>query len=420
MNRFNFLVMLAFAASLFIGACNPIEDDMDLPPDPDHSNWIALLGMSGGGPGDNNLLCYNVVYPISFILPNGNEILAENEGQMIGLLNANPAPIQIVFPITLEDEDGNTIEVMNEDELQMYLDMCEPEVDDWQDIFGDDDLFDCYSIQFPIDVEMTDGTTEPVGGIDELIALFDDEPYPTAPVFPLTLIDQDGNPVSVGGFDDLDDLVDACDDDDNEWEPGDLECYELGFPVEVLLEDGSSATADDPTEFAQILIGDPAPVDFVFPIILIDEDGNEISADNPDHLEDLIEGCDDDDPEGIDWDELFDNDCYVLVYEQEVLLSDGTTMIVVDEDALLAAFDFEPYPVDFVYPGYLLDADGNEYEFYTEAEFYALLDEDDCEGETECSHGLMTSFFNTLADLDSPTFLLRNGIRRLHPRDGEW
>ncbi|MBR9923006.1 MAG: hypothetical protein GYB31_19440 [Bacteroidetes bacterium] len=368
MIRFKWLWMFALATSLFTTACN--TDDLNPDLDADHTQMISMLSMGGGNGGGSD--CYEVVYPISFILPNGNEKVAENEGQMSGLLHANPGPIQIVFPITLIDEDGNEIIVENEDDLQMYLDLCSDDDDDLEDIFGDD-LFDCYSIQYPIDVELSDTTIATVNDEDELIALFDDAPYPVAPVFPITLIDEDGNPVTAADLNALFDLAADCDDDDDDWELGDLECYELGYPIEILLEDSTTAVANDPDELALILTGSPAPVDFVFPIILIDEDGNEVPVNDPDELDDLIDDCEDD-GDGCSHglitsflNTLNDLDqgeaCYDLVYPLTFVLANGNEDTVNDQAELEDYLDMPgsfPQVKCVVFPVEVTDEDSGD------------------------------------------------------------
>ena len=128
-----------------------------------------------------------------------------------------------------------------------------------------------FEIQYPIDIVFPDGTTTTVNSDDELYTLIEDwfennEPVseidlPTL-VFPVSVTLEDGTVVTVNNEDELDELIETYfeddyeDDYDDEGDFDDLaECFEIEFPVTVVLPDNSSNIVNS-LEEVEVLLDD--------------------------------------------------------------------------------------------------------------------------------------------------------------------
>lgn len=213
----------------------------------------------------------------------------------------------------------------------------------------DDDEFGCVDIVYPIDIQFPDGTTQAVNSDTELDSLieawYDNNPTsnndPTL-VFPIQVIDEDSTVITANDEEEFCELFfgcyDDCDDDEDcdDWDDEEDLCFEIIYPVDLILPDGTTITVNDDEELETAIENyyDANPNDtnfisFSYPItVTLFENDSIITINDDDELEELFESCFED----------FD-DCFDIVYPIDVMLPDSTIVTANDEDALEQIFD---------------------------------------------------------------------------------
>jgi len=183
-----------------LASCNGIyQDSFDYD---DDWGWEVEEGFEYIG-------CYQLAFPYSVELSDGTQVSVENHQQLCDLL-VQGSIVDYVYPLTLTDEDGNTITIDNADALYEEIESC---YDDYGD-YGDDYIeFDtafftlltlvyetydfegnaqCLDIQFPISLAWADdnGDTQSqvVENRDEFIILSETSFFNVTLEFPITAI----------------------------------------------------------------------------------------------------------------------------------------------------------------------------------------------------------------------------------------
>ncbi len=180
--------------------------------------------------GFGTLGCYDLVFPVGFVLEDGTTVTAADEDEL-GEIFLNSGPADFAYPINLEDEDGEAVVANSEEELFELLAAC--------------DGFD--------------GGGNGGGG-----GQWDD-----SPVFPLTImsvnVDQPGAPQN---------------------------CYSYVYPVTIVIEDDVTTTANSDEEMLNAVFGSDGNVDFVYPVSVVDSaSGETLTANNDEEAIALVEAC---------------------------------------------------------------------------------------------------------------------------------
>lgn len=256
----------------------------------------------------------------------------------------------------------------------------------------------CYEITFPLSFELEDGSTVTANTEDDLEDLFEDGGLNIVDfVYPVNLVNPETGETEVANNEEeLIALFILCFDGE-EWEPedgeiycdsldfefGQLGCYDLGFPLNFVLEDGSTVTANTEDDLADIFTGENPPVDFAYPITLINqEDGTTHLVNNPDEVEELLEECEEEWEN--DWEDEFGDggvyimtiitiqteiadstgefeQCYDFVYPISVLTVDGEILTANNDEEMIAnVFTSNTIIEDFVYPFQVTNNDTGE------------------------------------------------------------
>ena len=357
-SKFLKLFTLLVFASLLLVSCNK-EEDVQIPEEPVIENpnddeEQSVTPPSSDDSGQINAFfaatetegCYEITFPITFVYEDGTTVTVETEADLEAIFNedAENFPWQIGFPVNLIDpETGETVSAADEEELFNYFLECEDFDDgEWDDEDGPwDDENPCDSIDF--------------------------------------------------GF-------------------GTFGCYDLVFPISFVLEDGSIVTAEDEDALGDIFLSS-GPVDFSYPINLEDEDDEILVANNEEELFALLEECDNfnggggnDDDDNDDDDDDDDNNqwedsvvfpltfmsinggepgaplnCYSYVYPVTVVNEGGETTTANSDEEILNAVFGSNENVDFVYPVSVIDNEtGDTLTANNEEEAAALIEA--CEG----------------------------------------
>ncbi|MCB0525234.1 MAG: hypothetical protein H6576_14555 [Lewinellaceae bacterium] len=221
--KFFFLPFLAIIA-IFV-ACNKesaatVEDAVD---------EVLFSVQERGGMG--RFGCYELVFPVSFTLPDGTEVTVDSYDEMKAAIrdyfqnNGTPhqhdhirPKIDFVFPISVINEDGEIITVNDQAGLKDLREDC-------AGTFGNHDHhghgqhgLSCFTIVFPITIEFPDGSTAEANDRMELHQLIrvwhhnnpgvDQRPKF---VFPITVkMTDDDSLVTLNSADELRALKESC------------------------------------------------------------------------------------------------------------------------------------------------------------------------------------------------------------------
>ncbi len=186
---------------------------------------------------------------------------------------------------------------------------------------SDDNIIDnasCLDIELPVTVnvnglEITIDSEEDLELIEDIFDEFDDDIDELEIFFPITIILADFTPVTIKNFDELEDLAEDClgENEDDE----DIECADIQYPVQASIFDTNNEligtlSIDDDEELYLFIedLDDTQIVTIGFPIEVILSDGTVVEASNLDQLEDILDNADDDCDEDDDND-YNDDDC---------------------------------------------------------------------------------------------------------------
>ena len=177
--------------------------------------------------------------------------------------------------------------------------------------------FGCFELVFPVTLSLPDGTTAEVDSYDEMTQSFraffaanghlggGRRPHPSF-VFPVSVVSQDGELITLNNEDELRRLRTACDGGRfgqhdprghaRRW----LSCFEITFPVSIEFPDGTTAQANNREALHQIIRtwkqnnpGVDERPQVVFPMtVKLTEDGTLVTVENREELHRLKESCD--------------------------------------------------------------------------------------------------------------------------------
>ncbi len=293
---------------------------------------------SRGGENEDDCGCYDAFDGVDWEASE-EEVIAQIEAILEQMSDAEVEAL--LTPVCTEDEIYDNACIAECEEATGFA-PCTDE--DFNDIFGDDDGFDgecdgyddCFEINYPVDVQLPDGTTQTANDDEELETIFEDwyeqNPNDTLEptlVYPIEVTLEDGTVATINNDDELDALLEECfggwDDDCDEPpcnDDFDL-CFDFVYPIEVILPDGTSQTANDGLELEEIIFTyyEQNPNDSLlptlnYPVDVELEDGTIQTVNSDEELEALLESCDEGEP--LD-------DCFTVNYPVTVVLPDGTT-----------------------------------------------------------------------------------------------
>ena len=241
--------------------------------------------------------CFDLVYPVSYEMPDGSIILVDDEESLWSDIKAwyeaHPdveAKPSLQYPVSVVFEDNDQpVDVTNEDEMIDLKKDCE-----W------DEEWECFELVFPVIFTMPDGST--ITGNDEeevwtaIKAWYDVHPDVEAEPalqYPVSVVFEDNDqPIDVANEDEMEGLKEECEDED--------ECFELVFPVSFTMPDGSTITGNDEeslwTDIEAWYDAHPdaaAEPDLQYPVDILFEDGTTQMINNESEMETAEESCED-------------------------------------------------------------------------------------------------------------------------------
>ena len=305
--------------------------------------------------------CFSVVFPIDIEFPDGSIVTAADAAAVLAAIrtwrDANPGRLnprqrpRVVFPVDVVLNDGTVETIDSRGGFRALLASCRP------------DQFPCYRLSYPVSIDF-DGTVRSFDNITDRIAAMEAyrQANPNGPrpqlVFPLDVVDSDGEITTVASLQMLRRLQVACRTDrDN----GNMNsCIEYVFPIELNTRTGT-VTVNNNGQLRRAFSGANrrAALSIVYPINVIygDETLEVLSARE---LLVLIADC------RNRW--TNDGDCLRYAFPIDFNQADGTT-VTVDNRAAFFRLLASDRRVQIVYPITVTLPNGNTVELNNLTEY---------------------------------------------------
>lgn len=343
------------------------------------SSFVACIPNSGWTYGSTSDLipafsftglCFDLVYPVALEDLDGNTYTADDEADLIDLI-ATVDNLFFTLPITVTDAEGDELTIQSYDGFSNLVESCDgvgvnPPVviDGGIEVVG----FGCWKLQYPFTLQLSDGTTLEIADEDEYITTILNADDEFQVIYPFTLKSLlNGDEIDVTNDDDYIAALEACgviisdpSEEDCGSTPGHIllyfnegSCYEINYPTQVQAGGNTydlNSNEDYFNVFAMYASQIDA-IDIVYPISVTDlESGSEITFNNRDEICDYYQDCfADDDTSGCDNPSDDDQTIHVaLFYNAYNIFS------VFD-----CPFDFE-YPVQIEIDGTVYDINNSD------------------------------------------------------------
>jgi len=306
----------------------------------------------------NSYFCFDFVYPISIVYNDGTtqSLADDNEfAQAIVDQTAGHYIIDFVYPFDVL-QNGSTITINNDVEFENLINSCTtitPVVPIQST---------CFDYVYPISIEMSDGSTVVVNNDTELDNLFmnaNNNLYPVDIVYPFDVI-QNGQSLTINNSVEFNALLDSC------YGCGVVasfmppsaafdQCFDLNYPLDLMLDDGTTITVNNNTEYDDAIFAMTPPfvVDFVYPVSATDDNGTTYTFNDIYEFSQALMNCSMSPAGGSQLPVSYLYDCVDLVYPVTIIMSDGTTQVANDVneyDAIVGSTNTSVYAVDFQYP----------------------------------------------------------------------
>jgi len=237
--------------------------------------------------------CLTVVYPFDMVEQDGTVQTIVDEASFDEAIFTYEI-VDFVYPLQVMGEMGASV-ANSPLELGDLFGSCLP--DSWTTVYFPAYIIDnetsCLSLDYPLTVIDIEDQPVKVENEEELIAELAAQQLFFQ--FPFQLLDGDNVVVNITDVDALLETLFSC----NEYEvdstqlSSDFEylgCYNLEFPFEVVLIDGSVVKVDDHEQYCDLLLFGTVQ-DFHFPLTLEDGEGQLVEVTNNDELNTTLDDC---------------------------------------------------------------------------------------------------------------------------------
>jgi len=300
-------------------------------------------------------MCVNIVYPLTLQSDNESTTTVNNEQEFANAL-ANEF-YYFSFPITVIDEEGNTLMMEDDMALMNALFDCADYYDPHTEICPFDFSF-CFELIYPVTLVDESGNTSTVNDEDELYTqLFSGKVIDF--VYPISLVLKDGTTLTADNETAFTELLTDCFDIEIDYPYygyyGYDFCFEFDFPVQLEDYSGNVNTVNNDEELNAAFYSEAAT--FVYPITVTFEDGNVTTVNNDEELNQLIIDCwygDYEETPTYFFPFVF---CFAIEYPAQLVDSSGNISTVSSEEELSEAF-YSNEVIDFVYPITITMEDG--------------------------------------------------------------
>lgn len=288
------LLKLLFVFALitaFVSCSNDNQDDIN---EPDTSvqesltNNLMLYSQTANSTNqasdylNDDIECFEVNFPFS-VTDGVNTVVVNNEQELqdfIESLTPNSF-FNIVFPINVTLEDGTEQTIADEMELLELIQSCFPD-----DIGNPGE--DCFEFNFPLDVIDEEGNVITINGFEDLF--YNDSVVDF--VYPFTVTLADGSELTINSSEEFDDLYNECYDIET-CDDCTENCFEIIFPINLIQEDGTVTTINDEDELYDFFenLGPSQFVTLTYPINVELSDGTQVAVNNDEEFDQLLSDC---------------------------------------------------------------------------------------------------------------------------------
>jgi len=334
--------------------------------------------------------CFEIKYPVTLIFDDQSTIVVNTgEEHKVALEDKGKGKPNYEFPIEVIFEEEKTLEVKSQEDLDKLYKECKEKWHE-EDKDGDDKLFDltygysdCFKIIYPVTLMLGDNTTRTINDKEDLEDLTNwirsDEFQKFTFQFPLSItLLKDNTTKVIVSTDAWYDLTNSCHENWNEddWDDkdnwGDLDsdeddqfttlfsdCFEVNYPITLILEDGNTKVVNSEEEVEELIrTTGREGFKFQFPVSITFEDEKKEIASIEELVKLLVEKCfndwgddwdyEEDDEEwdhswhDTDWERDIEllgvfSDCFQINYPLTIILADGTTQVVNSIDDMAEA-----------------------------------------------------------------------------------
>ena len=344
----------------------------------DPTDW-GKDGYDRDGYGKEDWQCFDLVFPITFDMPDGTFITVESDEEeewveIKSWYDANPESEEkpsMQFPVVIFfDEESITIN--NTEQMRAAYSECRSDREK-RDGWGR--RRDCFELVYPVTFIMPDGSSMTVTSNDNegwtaLKNWYEENPgyEEMMPEFqyPMDIVYQTEDEDSTVTINNEEEMFAAKDECRDEWEEGyGRECFELVLPVTYVMPDGSTIIVEDEGGFRAIRNWyieneeyDEEKPEIQYPVDIVyqTEEGDEtVTINSEEEMEAAKQGC------WEEWEEGDEEECFELVLPVTFVMPDGSTITVEDEEGWYyvqrwyednSDVEEEPglqYPVDIIY-----------------------------------------------------------------------
>jgi len=294
-NFLNLKFLFVIALFLSLAACTESEDNVSTTDN--YTDTVIEEFETSGRLGRN--ACFSLVYPITLEFPDGTTVDAANRvavrARIFAWKRNNPdveGKPSIQLPYEIELQDGSIATVTDQEELRELVGDCDR---------GNRGPFrKCYRLIFPITVDFEDGTStvyDNIGdlkmGLREWKAANPDATEKPELSFPYDVLLKDGTTATVTSEEEEQALLDSCGD-----HPRKRRCFRPILPATIEFPDGTTTVANDKEELKNIFrtwkMENPDAEDhptFTFPYDVKFRDGTTVTVSSAEELEALKEEC---------------------------------------------------------------------------------------------------------------------------------
>lgn len=407
MTHFSKLSFLFLLVGLLFVSCDRDNLDETTIPDPGFEPEIVVV---------NNLInaltttttegfelgCVSIDYPFELVLEDGSTIEVTTDEELETALNQE-SPFQVVdfvFPLTVTTEDEESVQVNSNEELGVLFASCIPD-DGWDDTTTSGGnivipafLFEelCFDLVYPVNLQDADDNAYVAVSEAALVDLIITTPS-LAFTLPFTVTNEDGEEVvieSVAGFYGL---YYECDGNtppgteggiliDFSQLDGDCEFEDLSiqFPYDIITEEGESITVENENQEAALILSG-THYTLVYPFNLVDAEGGVVTINDEMEFITLILPCLVD----IGPTDLCDTPSHILLYFNQTcgvvnypnqLAAGGTVYVINDMDDYFVVYNqFNWDEISIIYPISVTESDGTVSTFNNDAEVCAFIEQ---------------------------------------------
>ena len=180
-----------------------------------------------GGRDNNDRECFELVYPVTYLMPDGSTITIGNNEDWDPIKDwyeENPEseerptldyPVDIIYDT---NDSETTVTVNNEEEMEALKDEC-------MDAWNDDEGRECFELVLPVSFVMPDGSTinveneEDWGDLREWYMNNNETEEEPALQYPVDISYEDGTTITINGDEEMEAAEADCWDDDDDDRP---------------------------------------------------------------------------------------------------------------------------------------------------------------------------------------------------------